>query len=78
MPLERIRGAISRNDIDDLLATMPSVSAGELDMAIKECEKYYAHELAVARGVHDILAECRIRRTKNKIPAHGTYTYLLE
>ena len=76
--IDRVKEAAANNDIDTLITLASSIPREELDVAIEEYERFYNRELSVSRDIQNIVAQSRIRRLRNKIPMHGSYTYELE
>lgn len=78
MTMDKIHEAVKSNDIDWLLELTKDVSPETSGAAIAEYERYYQHELAIARTLQDILAQTKLNRSKRKIPETGSYSYNLE
>lgn len=78
MALDGVKRAIAANRIDEVISAMRQTKPDEFQAVIEACGAYYDHELMVAQSIQDIVAYCRIRRSRKRIPAHGTFTYTLD
>lgn len=78
MSLEDVKEAMRLKNIDEILTCAKYIDPLDLEEAVQLYERYYEKEFVITKTIQDILAQIKIRRSKNKIPNFGNCSYVLD